>query len=269
MAEMDQYGNYVDPLAKYNGGVSTYGHSQQVYNPQAWGGEGYYYDENGKAVDGTTGAEKDATRYQSMGNGAQQVAPVQLDQTQANQSRGVQVGSLALLENAAQGNAPSQAAILGRSAGSDAMRAAQMQQAGARGGAASIGAARMAGIGAGNQTVQNLGQFGTMRAKEMAQNMGQFSTGADQMRGGDLTAATKNAQLDATQRALAQQQQQQYEKMAWNTRNADMQAQNESATQQAQQALALRKQRDAEHQADVNNIMDTAKIGAGVVMGVV
>lgn len=259
----EKFGFYQDPLAKYNGGPGA--SPGQTYNPRAWGGLGYQYDENGKAIDGTTGAERDVTKFRDRG--AQRRDAIQLD-PRAAVATDAQVGSLAMLSNAARGNAPSQAVAQGQIAASDAMRA-QMAAAGSAQGGPGAQIAMMRGslagsaMGMGNAAAQTMNG----RAGEMVQNMGQYSAGAGTIRGQDQQVASTNASLVAQQRALDQQRRQAYEKMAWDTRNAEMGAQNEADNQDSAQALALRQQRNAEHQQDINKATDIAKIGLGAAMG--
>jgi hypothetical protein len=235
------------------------------WDPRQWGGRGNEAV-NGWAQFGSSDADRDVNRYRQLG--AETQAPVQLDDTQQLQSRGLQMGALQRLQLAAKGGAPSRAAALNANANADAIRAATAGVAGARGPANSIVATRNAmgaeasKLGANNQSAMD------MRAQETARDQAAYSNGAQGIRGQDIQGATTNAQLVAQQRALEQQKQQAYEKMAWDTRNAQLQAGLESRAQDQGAALALRQKRDAEEAADMGKIKDVASLGVGAVLGV-
>lgn len=136
---------------------------------------------------------------------APQIAGTQLDQTDANQSRGFQMGSLASLQGAADGSAPSQAAILGQQM-ADRNAAGAVSAAGTvRGGpGAQSSAYRYAAQNAATQGAQAQQSIMADRAGEMATARGQLATAAGTTRGQDLGAASTNAQLgEQTQLANA------------------------------------------------------------------
>jgi hypothetical protein len=233
----------------------------QGRDPRAWGGDSYY-EQDGKFVDGTNGADKDVERYRNMGATSQ--AGPQLDQTQANQARGLQMGSLGMLENAARGNAPSQAAIMGQSMGSQTMGAGLSAASAASGGPGSqLAGMRAAITGTTQANQQNAGQLMAMRNKESATDMGAFAHGASGVRGQDISAATTNAQLEGQQRALNEQRQQSFERMAFDTRNAELNAQMQQRAQRDAEEQAQRAARDAEEAAFYNKVKAVGNIGFG------
>jgi hypothetical protein len=231
----------------------------------AWGGQGYAYDQDGYAVPGTTGGQQDTARYRRMGE--RTAAPVQLDQSQAAGARQLQLGSLGLLRQGALGQAPSRAATLGQLSTESAVRASSAAAARGRGGAGSIMATRgaMGSLGA-TTAAQNL-QLGELRGREIAQERAGFVGGASGMRRQDIGAATENAKLEAQQRALEDQRQRQYEKMGWDTSNAEMFGLIEERRLADSQALAQRQIRAAEEQADYDKTRDYATIGSGFATG--
>ena len=199
-------------------------------------------------VAGSTGAyDADVARDRSMADASNARVAPQLDQTQANQSRGLQMGALGLMSAAAQGNAPSQAAALGMSANDSAARAALAGSAGARGPGAAVAAMNGVQINAANVMGQRNAAITNMRANEMAANQGQYVSGAQQLQGQDIAAATTNAQLEAQQRALNEQRQQGFERRGWNVRNMESSAEDRYK-RNTDQALATNEANDLARQ---------------------
>lgn len=166
-------------------------------------------------------------RYRDMG--AQRRAAVQLDQRQADQARGLQMGALGLMDQAAQGNAPSVAEAQGRMAATGIRGAAGQAAAGVRGN--QVGAMMGAGRAMSGQLVGSLGNVTMARANEATQDRNAFAQGAAGVRGQDIGAATTNAELVARSRAQDEARQQQFEKMGWSTRKAQLDANVELARQ--------------------------------------
>ncbi len=167
-----------------------------------------------------SGYDADVARNRAMGDASNGRAAVQLDQTQANETRGLQMGSLGMLRDAAMGQAPSRAAVLGQMATSSAMRDGLAASGAARGGpGAAIAAARGAQGGAANTMVHANAGISDMRANEMAQAQSQYAGGAQHAQSQDIGAATMNAQLEAQQRAMNEARQQGFERRGWNVRN--------------------------------------------------
>ncbi len=195
-------------------------------------------------------------RYRSKGAEQQQATRLGIGGLFGHDDRPVQMGSLAQLQTAAQGNAPSRAAILGRAATEDAAQQQLSAQAGARGMGASVaasGAAQAGGAGAMTQATQ---QALSMRNAEMAEARERFAKGAGAVRGQDIQHATTNAQLEAQQRALNDQRQAAYERMAYDTRLTQMasnQAQNQSIDEFNNQVAIHRNQQSADDAAKVKD----------------
>lgn len=244
------------------GGLIPFAPNGWDSDPRNWGGHGYQ-SKDGWYIPGTSGADIDVDRYRRMG-GKGEAAP-ELDRRHL-QSRFQQMTALGELQRAAKGGAPSRAAALGQLANENALRAGSAGVAGARGPGQSVVAMRRAqGDVASRMGQANQGQM-DMRAAEIARDQQAYAAGAHGVRGQDLGVATTNAQLEAQQRALNEQKQQAYERMAWDTRNTQMNAELERKGQDDRNAMAKRQQREAEKQADFDKIKDVASVGAGTVM---
>jgi hypothetical protein len=232
------------PTNAYAGTSNTQG---DVYAPWAWGGySGTINPATGEFIPGNRIADEDVARYRGMG--AEKKAAIQLDQTNANQARTMQLGSLAMLREAAAGNAPSRAAIVGQMGVADAARAGTQSAVGARG----------------QMAVRSGGAIDS-RVGEADRDRGGYMTGIAGARGQDIGAATTNAQLEAQQRAADAQRQQYYEQMGWNTNNAVLGAAlGRTAADQAA-ANANRSQSLAESRQAFEN---QKQITSGVVGGV-
>lgn len=214
-------------------GANTYG------DPNAWvnknGGDvNRWTDRNGMQTPlfGGEGAKPGqaaatANQYGAMGQAAsdsferqamyaQQNAPT-IDATNANADRALGMGArddqaygLSLMQQAAEGRAPSAAeAQMGQ--GVNAALAAQMAAANsARGGGGNIALARRDAANAGSaQMIQANDQAAQLRAQEMAAARGAYSSAAGAMRGQDLSQQGQDfgqglsqAQLDEAQRGL-------------------------------------------------------------------
>lgn len=154
---------------------------------------------------------------------APQMQGTQLDQGAANQTRDIQMGSLANLQSAAAGGAPSAAENLARQGIDRSLRAQTSAAGNVRGGpGAAASAYRYASQNAAQQRADMNQGIQAERANEIATARGQLATAGTAVRGQDLTAATTNAQLgqDANKtnatlqlqgRALNDQRAQQYE----------------------------------------------------------
>lgn len=205
------------------------------------GGRARTYNDRGELV---MGSADDATqRYQGLGESAARRAAYQAnyagyDQAmkQGQQSRAAQGDALSLQRNAAYGNAPSQAQILGRNMLDQSMDAQMSMAASARGGSlAQAAAQRQAANSMAAQQQQGVNQLSALRAQEMAQARGEYMAGASGMRGQDYGAAGlglqksgQELQNEQFQRGLNQQGQQHYEDMGLRAQEdqqqADMQA---------------------------------------------
>lgn len=206
---------------------------------------------------------QDVDRYRQIGHQETQRDPIQINQGPAQQSRGIQMGALGLLRAQANGSAPSSAQILSQRGNQMAGRAAAQRVTGARGVGASVGAFGGANDAASQQALASNVQGASARAGEISHGQGAFTAGAGAVRGQDLGAATTNAQLDAQNRELAERQQQHYERMAFDTKNQEMQAANDAMNLDRNGQQQQRAQRLAESQADWQKAKDVASIGLG------
>jgi hypothetical protein len=207
---------------------------------------------------------QDVDRYRGLGEAATRTAPVVVNNGAAGQSRGLQMGALGLLRRQADGSAPSAAQIMSQRANQDAGRAAASQVASARGPGASIAAFGGANAAATGQAMAANAQNAGARAGEISRGQGAYASGAGAIRGQDIGMATTNAQLDAENRKLSEQQQQHYERQAFNVRNAEMQAANDAINQQTMADQQKRQAVAAEKQADIQKGKDIFSMGTGI-----
>lgn len=196
--------------------------------------------------------DENVTGYRDTGDAMQKRTANQLDQTQANEARGYQMGSLENLRTAANGGAPSQAAFLGQGMTSSALGAGMAAGGAARGGpGGAIAGMRAAMTGTGQQLQQNNAQVMALRNKESATDMGTFAGAAGAVRGQDIGAATTNAQLTAQQQALNEAAQQNYERMALDTRKTQLDTGMTAQGQHNQNVVALK---EASKNAQASNL---------------
>ena len=214
---------------------------------------------------GNTAFNRDVER--SRQRGARGKRAITLDQRQADEARGMQMGSLGMLEGAARGNAPSRAAAIGTMNTDAGIRAGMAGMAGARGAGASIAAMRGASGAMGQQMGQQNQQVADMRAQEMARAQQGYSSATQAARGQDIGAATTNAQLEAQQRAINEQRQQANERMGWDIRNTQMQGANAFEDQRTNDELARRKATAAQGAEDDANTRENASTFLGGASG--
>lgn len=213
------------------------------------------------------GAEKwdeAVQRYRDLG--ARTRAPVALDQRQADQARGLQMGALGLMDRAARGEAPSVAEAQGRLAGANIQRGAIAQTGGARGVGGAIAATNAAGRTMGDNLVGSLAGTTMARANEATQDRNAFAQGATGVRGQDIGAATTNAEMLAKSRAQDEARQQQFEKMGWNTRNAELQSNVELQRQEDAKKEELAKMRAAQANSEAGTAKTAASMGSAAMM---
>lgn len=201
-------------------------------------------------------------RYRDLG--ARTRGPVQLDQAQADRARALQMGGLGLMDQAARGEAPSVAEAQGRLSATGIRGAAGQSIAGVRGN--QVGASMAAGRGMGNQLVGSLGNIAMGRANEATQDRTAFSNAAGSVRGQDIGAATTNAELVAKSRAQDEARQQQFEKMGWNTRNAQLGANVELQRQTDAKRQEIAQQKAARAGQAAATAKQAASMGAGALM---
>lgn len=220
-------GNYTnEELAELRKQLTNRGEGQDVANSPYLNGP----------TEGTIAADQQANfdpaerdRYRSLGEAAanRQAVQVNFANAQGDRQMGLsdragQQNALALQQQAAMGNAPSRAAIMGNQAGGQSLDAALGASAGARPGG--MAAAQMAAQRA--QGGMQLGaeqQFAGMRSQEMSQARGAYAGGAMGVRAGDYTSmglsqqqAEAQAQAEIAQRHLNQAGQMGYEQMGIN-----------------------------------------------------
>lgn len=223
---------------------------------------------NGYRVAGTSAYDKDVDRYRKMGADGMNRQAAQIDPTQANQSRGLQLGALGMMNQAAQGNAPSRAVEMGHVQNDAAIRAAMMRTGGARGPGAAVAAMNQSQAGAVGQMGQTNAQLTDLRGAEMAKNQSDFANSAQAARGQDITAATTNAQLEATQRSLNENRQESLERLGFDTRRAQSQAADRYARDLANQNDTRTRNQDERDARDWAHLKDDASTAASVGMGI-
>lgn len=214
--------------------------------------------------DGNVETSYDRDVDRSRKRGAAPIAGVTLDQGQANESRELQMGSLAMLESAARGNAPSRAVALGQMGTETSMRNGMAGSGAGRGVGGALMAMRNAQAATGQQMSAGNQQVADMRAQEMGRAQQGFASNAQAARGQDILAATTNAQLEARRRELQEQRQQANERMAWDTRHTQLQSANEWKTQQDGADMNRRRASAAQSAEDRAATMDNVNMGLGV-----
>lgn len=204
----------------------------------SWGNRSGEF-QNGAYVPGSSGAERDVARYQSMGaQAAGRAAPQSQFQGanygMADQARGEQASALQMQRQAAMGNAPSRAELLQGKVTDDAINSQMALAASARGGpGAQALAARMAGTNAATMQQAGARDLSALRADEMARARGEYMQGATGIRGQDVqqsqydaSAANQsnqfNAQAQLASRGQNDAQQMGYEKLGFGVNQADM-----------------------------------------------
>lgn len=160
-------------------------------------------------------AMREAGRLQGMGAEAAGRTAYAQDWKYDNAARGQQQTATSLALNAAQGNAPSQAQILGRQMAHDSINSQMSMAAGARGGPlAQMSAMRRAQQGQAGQMAQNQTQMAGLRANEMATARGQAIGATAQQRAQEQGRVGMQTQNEQFQRGLNQNAQMGYEQMA-------------------------------------------------------
>lgn len=216
----------------------------------------------------TWGAE--VGRYRSLGEAALGRAAPTLDETQANEARGLQMGSLGLLRDQASGAAPSSAAILGQRANQAAAQQAAQRTMAVKGGpGARIAASNVAGSLAGMQMLQANAQNANARAAEIAKGQQGFLGASAAARGQDIDAAVKNANLEMEQRFLNEKRRQEMERLAAGVRgvelDAGMRAQNQFTNDKADLAEIERRARASRNEAYMTLGSTVAGMGMGAI----
>lgn len=224
-------------------------------------------DTTAHAVHYNSGAEDAQQRYQGMGQAAANQAAPGTDYSTANDARGGQADALGMMQQAAMGNAPSQAAIMMSRGNDQAMANTMSLAAGARGAGAMAGAQQQAmGVNS-NMATQNIGNMGALRAQEMANARGAYMGGATGIRGQDQSQAQYDSGLAMQQRQLGAQQQMGYEGMGQGVAQAQLGA-SMGRSGAAQAAWDAQQQRNNVSQSNTNqNIGTFTNAGVSLVKG--
>lgn len=220
-------------------------------------------------LSGYSAYDNDVERDRSMGAASNDRASPQLDQTQANESRGLQMGALGLLQGQADGSAASSAQIMAQRANQNAAQqtaAAVMSSKGGPGSniASFNGAAPMAA----QQAMAANAANANARAAEISRGQSQYASGAQHVEGQDVQAATANAQLEAQQRALNEARQQGFERRGWNVRNMESSAEDrykrntDAALNLNESNNLAQQQRDSAHAQQTTGMIMSAISGA-------
>lgn len=280
-------GNRGDVLDMYRGlrNVPT-----DRYNSATYGGEDYiHFDENGNMYQGPSGADEDVDRFRQLGQANPKA--VQLDRKNEGRDRRFQMGSLAALEasargggqdmalltQAADGQAPSRAEIMGRQASDQALQSqvrAMGQQRGPGGAAFAASqpgvAAQQASMVQGAQAARagEMGQARNALTGAMGQARGAFGKGATGVRGQDLDVAATQADLEARNRAGNRSNEQFYENLATDVRNSDLEARHRSK-EMYDKMMTARRNADSDREAQATSqVYDVASAGGGAITGV-
>ncbi len=245
--------------------------TRQFNDPTRIGGGVGTYHYNGNDPSTLTGQTDETQRYRGLGEAAARRQTYQADfgraladEQQGLEARGAQQDAVAQMRLAAQGGAPSQAAILGNQAAGQSLQAQMAAGANARG--LGQAAAQMQAAGAmGQQQLGAMGQYAGMRGAEMGQAQGAFGQAGGALRAGDYSQqamaqqrAEAQGQAEATQRRLNQEAQMGYEQMGINTQ----QAQSDSDARNA--ALRAHKQADDTASKDARDARDLKAIVGGM-----
>lgn len=199
-------------------------------------------------VSGDTSAyDADVERARQRGAAGQARTAVQLDQTQANESRGLEMGALGMLRAQADGSAPSSSAILSQRVNQNAVGNAAQQVTATRGAGARVAAFGAAGQQAGRSMLAGNAANADVRAGEISHGQGAYTGATGAVNAQDIGAATTNAGYEAQQRQMNEQRQQEYERRAWNTRNTESQAEDRYQ-RNTNQAMQLNEARDIARQ---------------------
>ncbi len=235
---------------------------QQYADPSRIGGGVGVEHLHGNDASTYTEAPDETQRYRSLGEAAaaRQAYQVNFDKAKADEAQGLrahadQSRALGLMSNAAHGNAPSQAAILGGQVAGQSLQAQQAAAANGRGLAGAAAAQQQAAGQAASVQQAGLGQFAGMRGQEMAHAQGVYGQGAGTMRTGDYAQqglaqqrAEAQGQSEFTQRQLNQEGQMGYEQMGINNtpgseRFGHPQGRHAGAGERRRNRLARRSQR--------------------------
>lgn len=233
-----------------SGGINSKG--SEEFSPT---GEGYDIN-GGYRQMGTSAYDKDVDRSRNMGAAGQGRTSVQMARDPSFMTRRMQMGALGMMRRGAEGGMPSRAVVQGRMAGSAALRGGTVAMAG--GGLRNMNSA-LRGTG---QAMTGVGQgVADARAGEIGRDTRGLVQGGLQMRAGDIDESTTQARLDAQQRAMNEQRQQQFERRGWDTRNQQQRAAVDA------QKIADAGQRDWDAQEDSWDQAERERFNTGLATG--
>ncbi len=225
----------------------------RTFDPLAYGGRGQDIDANGNPVAGTSGAERDISRFDEMAAPTNVDGPT-IDQTRGNESRGIGMEAAGLLKETAEGTSPSAAERFGTRQGQAAQDAQHGIAASVRGGAgARAAAARGAVSNAGTIGQQTLASNAATRAGEMANARGAYFGATSGIRGQDLNVASEKGNLDVGQRNLNDAREQFYENLGQDLRKDEVTGGLRDASRSFKTTNAARDARTADFENDSAN----------------
>ncbi len=210
---------------------------------------------------------EDINRFRQLGTA--HTDAVRLNEGNANESRGLQMGALGLLRSQGTGTAPSSAGILAGRANENAARTAGLAATSAKSAGGGIVATRGAGdalAGPKGALAQNAANA-SERLGEISRGQTSFAAGAVGVQGQDIGAATANAQLEARNRALNEQRQQGFERMAFDTKHAQLQNVGEAQRGIRRNETAQREADAADAEAEGNRFQRKASAPLGLLQG--
>jgi hypothetical protein len=302
--------DFIGPGSEDVGNIGNWSGDQYAdFNGNPVWGQYFGYRDQNQHVDPSTGAaETDVRRARSLGEAAAQRQAYQNDYTDANSALGwgysdrynanadrdsqlgaaaMQRGAADLQYQAAMGNTPSRAELLGRNMLDQGFQQQLAAAAGARGGGlAQAAAQRQAYQGGAGYYQQGMNSLASLRADEMAraregygQSAAAYMQGLHGVRAQDyMGAQNATSMADAYARMAAQQgenemrqrtlndlQQQYFEGQGWNTRNA--QANLGVQSEQLRQGVHASQVENQRYQAGQMNQLYGSLASAGSTFG--
>lgn len=224
-----------------------------------------YQNPDGTYHTGESGADREVNRYRQMGAASMGRPGVHVDfsralddRQRALEARRRQMGALDMLEGAARGTAPSRAEIMGRGMIDDSIDASMSVAASSRGGPlASADAMQRAQFAGGATRAKGLRDLTALRADEMRAARTDLMGGASALRAGDYAGSDQGirmgmaqAEQDARQRMLDQQDRQFFEQQAFAVNDAELHAGLATAGMDASSYEAGQARRQAQNNAD-------------------
>lgn len=211
--------------------------------------------------------DNDVNRARQAGAASNNRLAPQLDQTDAGESRTMQLGALGLLRAQAEGTAPSSSAIMAQRANQNAITAAGHQVTGARTAGGAIAAQRMAGNMAGNSMLASNAANANARLGELSQGAHGYAAGAGQIQNQDVAASQADAELEAQQRQLNEARQQGFERRGWNTRSTEQQTHDRWQALREGDLNRMANERLAKNAAEDEKNSEYVRTGSSIVTG--